>query len=448
MKRIIILLSAAFFLILSYFQQGFCSEKIIQTRGGTKVFAVQHENGDWELMVDGKPYFIKGVLFSPVKIGESPGDATMRDWMYYDDNNNSVNDMAYEVWVDKNRNNIQDEDEKPVGDFQILKDLGCNTIRLYHLPSDNALLGDIYRHDKSLQLQYDHAPNKELLRDLHKTYSIRVIMGTFLGSWTIGAGVPYKEGCDYTNKQQRENIKKSVQAMVEDHKDESYVLMWLLGNENNIATWSQCNARTHIREYYQLVNEIAKMVHEMDPLHPVAVCEGYIPGDLLLYKKYLTDIDIVAYNAYMGDAGFHDLWDETKKLFDRPVFISEYGLFSYNTIDGVNEEQQLDYHRGCYIDMMINRAGGKSPVFGKGAGNCIGGVIFDYLDRWYMDGQPSVQNPGNKYWSHSKDHKDHEEYFGITSMGDGKHNYFKRQLKCAYDFYQKQWTGKAVSSNE
>ena len=59
----------------------------------------------------------------PVKIGESPGIATMRDWMYYDDNKNGKNDVAYEVWVDKNKNNLQDKDEKAVGDFQILKEM-------------------------------------------------------------------------------------------------------------------------------------------------------------------------------------------------------------------------------------------------------------------------------------------------------------------------------------
>jgi beta-glucuronidase len=215
--------------------------------------------------------------------------------------------------------------------------------------------------------------------------------------------------------------------------------MWLLGNENNIATWSKCNARQKIKKYYELVNEIAKMIHQMDPLHPVAICEGYSPFDIRLYRKYLPDIDIVAFNAYLGDAGFGDTWDLTKKYYDRPAFISEYGLFSYNTIDGYSEEQQLDYHKGCFVDLMINKAGGSSPTFGRGAGNCIGGVIFDYIDRWYMDDEPLVQNPGKKYWSFSKDHLDHEEYFGITSMGDGRDNYFKRQLKSTYLFYQKQW---------
>ena len=200
MRRKLFFSSTILLILFIFVNNGFCAERIIKTLGGKKVKAVKYENGDWELLVDGKPHFIKGVLFNPVKIGESPATATMNDWMYYDSNKNNKNDVAYEVWVDKNKNNIKDEGEKPVGDFQILKDLGCNTIRLYHVPSDNSLIGTIYRKDKGIQLQFDHAVNKEILRDLHKNYGISVIMGSFLGSWTIGAGVTYETGCDYTNK--------------------------------------------------------------------------------------------------------------------------------------------------------------------------------------------------------------------------------------------------------
>lgn len=413
--------------------------KVTEVRGGKKVKAIKYENGEWELIVDGKPYYIKGVVFSPVLIGESPGEATMRDWMYYDEDKNGKNDIGYDVWVDKNKNNLQDEDEVPVGDFQILKDMGCNTIRLYHVPSEDPILGDIYRVEKSVQLQYDHPINKELLRELYKKYGIRVIIGNFLGSWTIGSGTTWEEGCDYTNLLHLENIKKSVKAMVEDNKNEPYVLMWLLGNENNIASWSKCNARGHMKEYLQFVNELAKMVHEMDPDHPVAICEGFHAPHLKLYNEFIPDVDIIAFNAYMGEWGFGTLWKQTKREFDRPIFISEYGLFAYNINDGENEEQQLKYLQGCFKDMENNIAGANPPAPKKSSGNCVGGCIFDYLDRWYMDGSPYEHNPGKKGWEFSPDHLDHEEYFGITSMGDGKHNIFKRQLRSAHYFFKERW---------
>jgi len=264
-------------------------------------------------------------------------------------------------------------------------------------------------------------------------YDIRFILGNFIGSWTIGAGTTWEEGCDYTNAKHRENIIKSVTAMVNDNKDEPYVLLWLLGNENNIATWSNCNASKHYEEYLRFVNDLAKIVHKLDPNHPIALCEGYKPADLMKYKALIPDVDIIGYNSYMGQWGFGNLWKLTSAELDKPVFISEYGICSYDKVKGNNEKLQLAYHEGCWKD-IDNNASGKT-----GAGNSIGGCIFDYLDRWYMDGKPEMQNGGTKYCPYTQDHVWNEEYFGITSMGDGKDNIFKRQLKEVYYFYKENW---------
>ncbi|MCX5680859.1 MAG: hypothetical protein NT079_00990, partial [Candidatus Omnitrophica bacterium] len=174
------------------------AQEVVESRGG-KVKVVKYDDGTWQLFVHNKPYFIKGVLFSPVKIGESPDEATMRDWMYYDDNKNGKNDIAYETWLDKNNNNKRDADEPIDGDFKLMKDMGVNTIRLYHLPSDNPLLGDIYKKGASTALQFDHPARKELLRKLYQDYGIMVAMSHFVGSWTIGSGASWDEGTDYTN---------------------------------------------------------------------------------------------------------------------------------------------------------------------------------------------------------------------------------------------------------
>jgi len=412
---------------------------VIEERGGSASKAVKYDDGSWELIVAGEPYYIRGIVFSPVAIGESPGVATMRDWMYYDEDKNGRNDIACDVWVDANRNEVRDPDELPVGDFRLLKDMGCNTIRIYHVPSDNPMLGDIYRKSESFRLQYDHPVNKDLLRYMYEKFGIRAIMGNFMGSWTVGSGTTWEEGCDYTDPVQRDNIKKTVRAMVEDNKDEPYVLMWLLGNENNIATWSRCNASDHMKEYLTLVNECAKMIKQIDQGHLVGICEGFRGCYLPLYREYLPDIDIIGFNAYMGKWGFATMWKQVKHDFDRPVFLTEYGIFSYNKNKGDDEDMQLEYLEGCYKDMENNRSGAVPPAPKKSSGNCVGGCIFDYVDRWYMDGSPFEHNAGTKYWD-SPDRTDHEEYFGITSMGNGSDGIFKRQLKKSYEFFKQKWT--------
>ncbi|MFH1063085.1 MAG: glycoside hydrolase family 2 TIM barrel-domain containing protein [Candidatus Omnitrophota bacterium] len=413
-------------------------KKIVEERGGrTKV--VKYNDGSWELLVDGKPFFIKGVIFCPVKIGEWPQEATMRDWMYYDDDNDGRNDIACQTWVDKNKNNKQDADEKLVGDFELLRELGCNVIRLYHVASDSPLLGQLYKTNPSTELQFDHKVNKELLRSLYADYGIKVMVGNFLGSWTIGSGASWEEGTDYTNPAHRENIKTSVRAMVEDNKDEPYVLMWVLGNENNIATWSKCNANKQPEAYAKLVGEIADMIHQMDPEHPVAVCDGDNFNTLKMYAEYAKSIDVIAYNSYRGKSGFGALWKNVKRIFDRPVFISEFGMFSYNTNKGEDEQFQANYIRNNWNDIALNSYFHMGK-YKKCAGNSLGGVVFDWIDRWYMDGNPQEHDLGTRSWD-SPDKLLHEEWFGIVSMGNGD-DPLMRQKKAAYDYLKKAWNYK------
>ena len=126
-------------------------QKIIEKRGG-KVKVVKYKDGSWQLLVNDKPYFIRGVVFNPVNIGQAPDDATQQDWMDEDDNQDGIIDIPYQSWLDKNKNNIRDDDEPLEGDFSLLKKMGVNTIRLYHLPSNNSLVGDIYKSDKNTEI--------------------------------------------------------------------------------------------------------------------------------------------------------------------------------------------------------------------------------------------------------------------------------------------------------
>ncbi len=406
---------------------------------GDEVAVVQFDNGSWELQVAGKPYLIKGYVFSPTKIGEDAAQATQRDWMLYDDDGDGRNDVAYQSWIDQNLNNQQDPLEKPVGDFALLKASGANTIRVYHMPSIQPLLGDLYHSDTGIALQYNHSPNKKLLRSLYKDYGIRVIIGNFTGSWTIGSGATWSEGTDYTNPKHKENIKKSVKAMVLDHKDEPYVLFWLLGNENNIAHWSRCNANTEPKAYAQFVGELVDMVHELDPEHPVAVSEGDNFRTLSLYSEYAPNIDILAYNTYRSGSTLSNLFKTVKKIFDRPVYISENGIFAYQKKKGENEEMQKDFIAKNWLVINNHTAEAfKENRDESSVGNVIGVTFFDWLDRWNMDGSPLVQNPGTRTWGSSPDGLRHEEYFGVISMGNGS-DWLMRQPRSAYKYLKKHW---------
>jgi hypothetical protein len=117
----------------------------------------QYKNRHWQLLVDGKPFPIRAVTYSVTPVGRSPDRANWdvsKDWQWVDTNNNHVHDGFYESYVDKNHNNKRDEDEPVVGDAQLLKDLGVNTLRAYH-----------------------HLYDKEFFRTLHDKYGFYFLCG-------------------------------------------------------------------------------------------------------------------------------------------------------------------------------------------------------------------------------------------------------------------------------
>ncbi|PIQ89312.1 MAG: hypothetical protein COV72_03730 [Candidatus Omnitrophica bacterium CG11_big_fil_rev_8_21_14_0_20_42_13] len=389
-------------------------KKIDTIIGEGDIKLVKFVNNQWQLRVNNKPYIIKGITYSPVKTGQSPDNQTLTSWMEYDFNGNGKIDGPYDAFVDKNSNNQQDKNEPATGDFALMNEMGVNTIRVYHQP---------------------FGINKELLRDLYANYGIRVIMGDFLGKYALGSGAIWYEGTDYANPEHKKNMLESVKNMVKEFKDEPYILIWLLGNENVYGV--ACNADKDPESFFKFVNEVAIEIKKIDKNHPVAIASG----DTLyldLFAKFCPDVDIFAANSYRGNYGFVDFWqavyDETKK----PAFITEYGCAAYLTgrplEDG--EEAQADYHRGAWGDIMNNSAGF------TGYGNSLGGVVFEWLDEWWKAYEPSLHDARRLWAGPFPDGFMYEEWLGIAGQGDGKMSPYLRHLRKGYYLYKEMWRKK------
>lgn len=394
--------------------------KVIQRRGSGKVQVVQYDNGHWQLLVNGKPFFVKGLTFLPTPVGRGPDDGSLNDWMNVDTNKNNINDIAYETWIDKNGNNKRDPDEKTVGDFKLLQEMGANAVRVF----------------------YDEHIDKELLRKLHQDYGVYVIMCNFIGAYTVGSGASWEQGTDYTNKEHKKNMKQNVTEMVLAYKDEPFILMWLLGNENNLSAdysginTTRTNASRYPEEYAKFLNEMAALIHKLDPDHPVAT--GNLQLRMIdLFNKYCPELDILGVNSYRGKEGFGSLWEEVKVTFDRPVIITEFGCDAYWEGKGEDELAQSNYHKNCWYDINYNTAAG------WGQGNSIGGIVFEWLDEWWKDnvsGDPaSHQQTVSQGDMNFPDGRSHEEWFGICSQGNGKHSPFLRRPRQAYYLYKDLW---------
>ncbi len=398
--------------------------KVINQRGYGTVQLKQYENRHWQMTVDGRPFVVHGVTYNPTVVGRDIANLQGNHWMFEDEDENGRPDAPYDAWVDKNGNNRQDPGEASVGDFRLMKEMGVNTIRLY----------------RGAQAA-DYNPkefNKDVLRDLYKTYGIRVAFGDFIGAYTIGSGADWNNGTDYTDPVQLERMRRLVKEFVNDHKSEDYVLMWVLGNENLMkGDYSGVNAtRTQaskqVEAFLRFVNEIAEMIHQIDPDHPVAV-GNFGLSSLREHGQYAPAVDIFGANLYSGSTGFGNTWKKVTREFDRPVLITEYGCDAWNSKTHKEDEAaQARYHQGNWDDIRLNLGGG------SGEGNSVGGILFEYLDEWWKStsGAWDVHDDSDDSPMAFPDGWSSEEYLGIVSQGNGGRSPFLRKPRKAYLLYR------------
>lgn len=413
------------------------SLKIVKTVGGPKVKLVQYENTHWQLLVDDKPFMIKGITYSVVPIGKSPDRGTWnvaRDWQLVDTNKNNIHDGLFEAYIDKNKNNKRDANEPVVGDAQLLKDLGVNTLRAYH-----------------------HIYDKELFRKLYDEYGIYVLAGDLIGMYAVGSGAGWTEGTDYSNPQHQKNMLASVQSMVEEYKNEPYILMWVLGNENVYGVAN--NADENPTAYFEFVEKAAQLIKKLDPSRPVAISNGdFLHLDILAKKS--PSVDVIGANAYRGEQGFgQHFFMDVHDFTGRPIIVTEYGCSAIG--EGYTEEEAQTYQSMYLVnnweDMMANRAG-------YGVGNALGGVLFEYMDEWwkansdlpesvqkqkgawyekrsaqYKSLQPEIQDDVPQFGFPFIDGWSYEEWYGLVSQGSGQDSPFSRILRPAYFAIKKVW---------
>ena len=102
-----------------------------------------------------------------------------------------------------------------------------------------------------------------------------------------------RQGFDYDDgkavKAQFENFK----AIVQKYKDHPAVLLWGIGNENDLMYSDH--------KVWDAINDIAKMVHEEDPNHPtMTVTAGLDVAEVQLIKEKAPHIDIYGIKYVWG----------------------------------------------------------------------------------------------------------------------------------------------------
>jgi hypothetical protein len=298
----------------------------ITVRGRTEVSAVFSPEGGSGvavvgglLQVGGEPFTVKGVVYSPVPVGEDPALPPYGD--YFTRGHAGI----YER------------------DLPLLRGMNANAVRI--LGWDAAA---------------DHADF------LNKAYNggvdpIRVIAG-----YRIAPGLdvdPAIAGND------REQIKAEFRAMVAAHKGHPGILMWAIGGDLGSGGAYGGNQAA----LFGLIDEMAAEAHAEDPNHPVVV--DLADADFLAavngHDSTMAYLDLWGVSAYRGGS-FGNLFADYAAASVRPLIVLGYGVDAYDQAGGAADEQaQADQDVALWGEIAAN------------GDQCAGGTVTEFADQWW-----------------------------------------------------------------
>jgi uncharacterized repeat protein (TIGR02543 family) len=277
-----------------------------------------------QLLVNGNPFTIKGVGYSPVPIGVDP-ETTPPYGDYFTSGYSSIYDR----------------------DLPLLRQMGANTIRLW-------CWNNIADH----------------LDFLDKAYNIGVNPIYVIAGFWINPGLDIDP---VSPSNVRAQLKAEFREMVSIHKNHPAILMWSIGNELN-ADWMY---GSNLNNLFSLINEMAEEAHLEDQSHPVTtpLADINFINTVSTYNSLVPSLDVWGANIYRGNT-FGPLFNDYYSASTKPLVILEYGIDAYDNANCDEYENVGASRQAEYAKTLWNEIANNSDV-------CIGGSIMAYSDEWW-----------------------------------------------------------------
>lgn len=137
---------------------------------------------------------------------------------------------------------------------------------------------------------------------------------------TLGLWMPHsRSGFDYHDQKSVAKLMAKLRAEVIKYRNSPALLMWSLGNELNM----------HIVDpnVFQVVNEVARMIHELDPYHPVTTVLDSSLNLADAVRIMSPEIDLLSVNTF---GGLHTLPQDLQQFkWTKPYVVTEFGARGY-----------------------------------------------------------------------------------------------------------------------
>ena len=198
--------------------------------------------------------------------------------------------------------------------------------------------------------QYTGVPPR-WVKYIYEKYGIYTLLNHSFGRYGLTLDGVWTPVTIYSDEKTQKHLVDEMLQLVKDYKDTPGILMYMMGNENNYGLFWQgaetedfpegqekINAVGELRgrPMYKLMNEVAIKMKEIDPNHPVAICNG----DVLfidIIAEECKDIDVYGANTYRGES-FGDFFQVVKDKLNIPLMFTEFGADAYNALE-LKEDQ-------------------------------------------------------------------------------------------------------------
>ncbi len=165
---------------------------------------------------------------------------------------------------------------------------------------------------------------------------------------------------NYANSEHINKQRDVIRNVVRVYKDHPSLLLWNLGNEAEGSRTKELHP-----EFWAELGELAKIVKEEDPNHPVITAiAGPTEWKLKAIKEYCGSLDAIGINAY-GQAGEIPERLDKAGLGDKPFVLTEYGPRGHwevkktdwdAPIEPMSEAKSANYEK-CFRDVMADPKG-------------------------------------------------------------------------------------------
>ncbi len=325
-----------------------------------------------QILVNGNPFYVKGVNYQPSPIGSS------NDWTPNGD------------WFQDYWSGI------PGRDIPQIKAMNANTVKTYAFTA--------WAWGDPSKKRISHADFYKLLA-ANDMYAVPMVYFT---SDLIKNYNP--------STWQNNEIMQQWLAVLAEGKNEPGVLGWCVGNELNPGD-------SFYPQYWQNYNAIVGIIknHSPDKITMIGVVDDSMHTPQYA-DPYMTNLDVWGINSYRGNlnSAFDNLFTTFAAASTKPLLITEWGppastrnssgdpvLLPDNanlTADYIERHWHNSAYQEGYDSMMENNA------------TCQGGFIFEWTDEWNKINPPTVHNPSTAQNTNFPGGWWDEEWFGMNGV--------------------------------